>query len=126
MTNYLITGANSDIGVACIQKIIDSGDSVIAIHRKLGSKLTSISKKNPSSIELYKLDFSDSKQVDNLLYLVEERKNEVDSFIALASLREETPYENFSRKDLMKHFEVNVVPSVFIVQKLGESMSQRK
>ena len=25
----------------------------------------------------------------------------------------------------MKHFEVNVVPTVFIVQKLGESMSQR-
>ena len=57
--------------------------------------------------------------------LVEERKNEIDSFIALAALREEIPYEKTSRKDLMKHFEVNVVPTVFIVQKLGESMSQR-
>ena len=126
MTNYLITGANSDIGVACIQKIIDSGGSVIAVHRNLGSELTSISHKHPSSVELYKLDFSDYKQVDNLLYLVEERKNKVDSFIALAALREETPYEKLSRKDLMKHFEVNVVPTVFIVQKLGESMSQRE
>ena len=71
MTNYLITGANSDIGVACIQKIIDSGGSVIAVHRNLGSKLTSISHKHPSSVELYKLDFSDYKQVDNLLDLVE-------------------------------------------------------
>ena len=103
MTNYLITGANSDIGVACIQKIVDSGGSVIAVHRNLGSELTSISHKHPSSVELYKLDFSDYKQVDNLLYLVEDRKNEVDSFIALAALREETPYEKLSRKDLMKH-----------------------
>ena len=126
MTNYLITGANSDIGVACIKKIVDSGGSVIAVHRNLGSKLTSISHNHPSSVELYKLDFSDYKQVDNLLHLIEERKNEVDSFIALASLREEIPYENISRKNLMKHYEVNVVPTVFIVQQLGESMSQRK
>ena len=125
MTNYLITGANSDIGVAWIQKIVDSGGSVIAVHRNLGSKLASISHNYPSSVDLYKLDFSDYKQVDNLLYLVEERKNEVDSFISLAALREETPYEKISRIDLMKHFEVNVVPTVFIVQKLGESMSQR-
>ena len=125
MTNYLITGANSDIGVACIQKIVDSGGSVIAVHRNLGSKLTSICRKHPSKIELVKLDFSDDSQVDILLDLVEAKKTQTDSFIALAALREEIPYGKTSREDLMKHFEVNVVPTVFIVQKLGESMSQR-
>ena len=125
MTNFLITGANSDIGVACIQKIVASGGSVIAVHRTLGSKLISICRKYPSKIELVKLDFSDDSQVNSLLDLVEEKKTQTDSFIALAALREEIPYGKTSREDLMKHFEVNVVPTVFIVQKLGESMSQK-
>jgi NAD(P)-dependent dehydrogenase (short-subunit alcohol dehydrogenase family) len=125
MTNYLITGANSDIGVACINKILDYGGSVIATHRNLGSKLSSLSLKNPSSVELYNLDFSDQNQVGRLLDLVEERKSQIDSFISLAALREEIKYHKTSRQDLMKHFEVNVVPAVFIVQKLGESMAKR-
>ena len=86
MTNFLITGANSDIGVACIQKIVNSGDSVIAVHRNLGSKLSSICRKHPSKIELVKLDFSDDSQVDSLLDLVEAKKTQTDSFIALAAL----------------------------------------
>ncbi len=125
MANFLITGANSNIGVACIQNIVNSGGSVIAIHRKLGDELSSLCRKHPSKIELVKLDFTYHNQVDSLLDLVEVKKKEIDSFIALAALREEKPYEKTSRKDLMKHFEVNVVPTVFIVQKLGESMSQR-
>ena len=125
MTNFLITGANSDIGVACIQKIVNSGGYVIAVHRNLGSNLTSICRKHPSKIELVKLDFSDQEQVDSLLDLVEERKSQVDSFISLAALKEEIPYDETSREDLIKHFKVNVVPTVFVVQKLGESMSQK-
>ena len=125
MANFLITGANSDIGVACIQKIVDSGGSVIAIHRNYGDELTRLYGKYPSKIELIKLDFTYQNQVDSLLDLVEVKKNQVDSFIALAALREDIPYGKTSKEDLIRHFEVNVVPNVFIVQKLGESMSMR-
>ena len=125
MTNFLITGANSDIGVSCIQKILNSGGSVIALHRNLGSNLTRISRKHPSKIELINLDFTFDSQFDSLMDLVEGKKNQIDSFIALAALKEEIPYGKTSREDLLKHFKVNVIPTVFVVQKLGESMSQR-
>jgi len=125
MKIFLITGANSDIGVACIRKIVDSGDAVIAVHRRLGSNLSSLHSKYHSKIELVKFDFSNDSQIGGIIEFVEKRKNKIDSFISLAALREEIPYEETSRTDLIRHFQVNVVPNVFIVQKLGESMSQR-
>ena len=112
MTNFLITGANSDIGVSCIKKIVNFGDNVIAVHRNLGSKLKSIYRKHPSKIELVKLDFSKDKQVASLLDLVEERKIQIDSFISLTGLNEEIPYSEISREDLMKHFKVNVISAI--------------
>jgi 3-oxoacyl-[acyl-carrier protein] reductase len=126
MHTFLITGANSDIGIAVIRQILKSGGRVIGIHRSLSEDLSRIKKENQSSVELLEVDFLERRRVDWFLNEISNNRHDIDSLITLAALRVEIPYGELSRDQLVQHFEVNVVSPVLITQAVIKGMRKKK
>ena len=118
----LVTGANSDIGVEVCCQFLDKGYKVVAMVNRNSDNIEKLSNK---FIEIVKVDFSDT---NNLEYFIEnnsELLNTIDSFISLASIRKSINYGLINSSDLISHFKVNTIPTTLLVQNLGKSMSKK-
>ena len=118
----LVTGANSDIGVEVCSQFLDKGYKVVAMVNRNSDNIEKLSNK---FIEIVKVDFSDT---NNLEYFIENNRellNTIDSFISLASIRESINYGSINSHDLISHFKVNTIPTTLLIQNLGRSMSKK-
>jgi len=126
MRNIMITGASSDIGLACVNLSLSEGHIVHAVYRRNSDELNSLKEKYSANLKLLKVDFSTKSQVEILLNEINAQKERIDSYIGLAAVRENIEYNKINYDDLIKHFKVNVIPHVLIVRSLGEIMFKNK
>ena len=118
----LVTGANSDIGVEICRQFLDKGNKIVAIVNRNSGNL----KKLPNEfVEIVKVDFSNANNVEIFIDNNCELLDSIDIFISLASVRMSVNYGSIKSFDLISHFTVNTIPTILIVQYLGESMSRK-
>ena len=120
--NVLVTGANSDIGAKLCHYFLDNGDNVIAMVNTSSDNLEILSNRLS---EIVKLDFSNSDNVENFIKNRDELLSSIDIFISLASVRKSVNYGSISSSDLISHFTINTVPTILLIQYLGNSMSKK-
>jgi len=118
----LVTGANSEIGVSVCQQFLDTDNSVIAMVHRSNDRLESISS---SRLNIVKVDFSDHENIEKFIDENSELLDSVDVFISLASVRNSVNYGVINGSDLIHHFTVNSIPTILLVQYLGNSMSKK-
>jgi len=126
MRNIMITGASSDIGLACVNLSLSEGHKVHAVYRRNSDELNSLKEKYSANLKLLKVDFSTKNQVEKLLNEINVHKERIDSYIGLAAVRDNIEYNKINYDDLIRHFKVNVIPHVLIVRSLGKIMCQNK
>jgi len=118
----LVTGANSDIGAELCRYFLDNGDNVIAMINSSSDNLEELSNRLS---EIVKLDFSNSVNVENFIKNRDELLSSIDIFISLASVRKSVNYGSISSSDLISHFTINTIPTILLIQYLGNSMSKK-
>jgi NAD(P)-dependent dehydrogenase (short-subunit alcohol dehydrogenase family) len=118
----LVTGANSDIGAELCRYFLDNGDNVIAMVNRSSDNLAELSNRLS---EIVKLDFSNSVNVENFIKNRDELLSSIDIFISLASVRKSVNYGSISSSDLISHFTINTIPTILLIQYLGNSMSKK-
>ena len=126
MRNIMITGASSDIGLACVNLSLSEGHKVHAVYRRNSDELNSLKEKYSANLKLLKVDFSTKNQVEKLLNELNVHKERIDSYIGLAAVRDNIEYNKINYDDLIRHFKVNVIPHVLIVRSLGKIMCKNK
>ncbi len=120
----LVTGASSDIGISTIKKLLKDNKKVWAIYKKNEVKLAELKNNNKSNLILSKYDFSKENDLDMFMDEIDVKGNLIDSFISLAAIRDNIEYGKITKKDLHRHFQVNVIPVILIIQCLGKSMGK--
>ena len=122
--NYtvLITGANSEIGVEACHQYIDDGATVIAL---VHCDYDNLKQFPENSINIIKIDFSDSCNIENFIKNNNDLLNSVDIFISLASVRKPIEYSKINSADLLYHFSINTIPVILLTQFFGRSMSEK-
>jgi len=118
----LVTGANSDIGAELCHYFLDNGDNVIAMVNSSSDNLEKLSNRLS---EIVKLDFSNSVNVENFIKNRDELLSSIDIFISLASVRKSVNYGSISSSDLISQFTINTIPTILLIQYLGNSMSKK-
>ena len=118
----LVTGANSDIGAELCHYFLDNGDNVIAMVNSNSDNLEKLSNRLS---EIVKLDFSNSVNVEKFIKNRDELLSSIDIFISLASVRKSVNYGSISSSDLISQFTINTIPTILLIQYLGNSMSKK-
>ena len=118
----LVTGANSDIGAELCHYFLDNGDNVIAMVNSSSDNLEKLSNRLS---EIVKLDFSNSVNVEKFIKNRDELLSSIDIFISLASVRKSVNYGSISSSDLISQFTINTIPTILLIQYLGNSMSKK-
>jgi len=118
----LVTGANSGIGVEVCKLFLKKGMKIIAM---VHSSSENIEKLSNESISILKVDFSDVSNVEIFIKNSGDLLDSVDIFISLASVRKSINYGSINSSDLIFHFTVNTIPTVLLIQYLGNSMSEK-
>jgi NAD(P)-dependent dehydrogenase (short-subunit alcohol dehydrogenase family) len=126
MKTVMITGATSDIGLACVENSLLSEQKVCAVFRKETNELGLLKENHKDNLELLKVDFLEKIQVENLLNKMVSGEKSIDSYIGLTAVRDNIDFVDICYDDLMKHFKVNVIPNTLIIKVLGQLMSQKK
>ena len=121
----LITGANSDIGIAVCRRYLADKYRVIAHYRNDVSELDRLQKEMATRLIPYQADFADSKAVEQMLASDPALFNATDVLINMAALREPVAFSDVTPDDLLRHFTVNVIPMVMLMQRLVPSMMER-
>ena len=109
----LVTGSSGSIGRKTTELLLSKGFIVVGIVRKKSND--KIRNKNYSSFEL---DFS---VIDNLVH---DLKNifaihsDIDGFISCSGYGDFRKIENFSTKDILKIFNVNIISQIIISSEL--------
>ena len=121
----LITGANSDIGIAVCRRYLADGYRVIAHYRNDVSELDRLQEETTGRLITCRADFADPKAVEQMLASEQALFNATDVLINMAALREPVSFSDLTPDDLLRHFTVNVIPMVMLMQRLGPRMAER-
>ena len=122
MRTFLVTGASSDIGKACIEWLKRNEHKCIAL---LNSNNEDEIERDDGFSTFIKCDLRD---VENLRRLVRVMMAEtaIDGFISLAAINKPSRYRDTSLVQLEEHLKVNALAPVVITQCLVDSMKEKK
>ena len=121
----LITGANSDIGIAVCKRYLADKYRVIAHYRNDVSELDRLREEMGARLIPCRADFADPKAVEQMLAADPDLFNATDVLINMAAFRDRIAFSDVTPGDLLCHFTVNVIPMVMLMQHLGPCMAER-
>ncbi len=121
----LITGANSDIGLAVCRRYLAAGYHVVAHYRSDVTEFHQLQKDMGNRVIAYQADFADPEAAEQMLASDPGLFNATDVLINMAALRDPVTFSNVTPDDLLRHFCVNVIPTVMLMKWLGPRMVER-
>lgn len=115
MKNVIITGASSGIGASLAQKYVNEGFKVFAFARSY-EKLKNLKSqvKHPEYLQIVKCDIT----VDDIASSTVLDQIEVDILIHNAGFLVNKPFEEISKDELLKVYDINVLSPFLQTQKL--------
>ncbi|KAA1470145.1 NAD-P-binding protein [Dentipellis sp. KUC8613] len=119
---WLITGANSGLGLALAEYALSQGDHVIATARNVSKLPTSVKAADPLQLDM---DWSqDEIKAAGLKALA--IHGHIDILVNMAGYGLESPVEEMRAKDLERQFQTNLFAPIYLTQALLPSFRARK
>jgi 3-hydroxybutyrate dehydrogenase len=126
----LVTGSSSGIGLAFVEKLAESGYSIIIHGLEPVDKLLALGEKLKSNrnieVEIASLDLSDLEQLECFLATLESKKIEPEILINNAGFQFVSPVESFPIATWKKMLDVHLTAPFFLIQKTLPKMRQKK
>lgn len=131
--NAIITGASGFLGSVFIDALLELKYSLILVDKNI-SKLKKINK-NKSNIHLYKVDLSNSSEINNFYNKIEKKFKKIDVLINSASIdakpnfakkKKNFTLENLSEKQWDREININLKSVFLLSRKIGNLMSYYK
>jgi len=120
----LILGASSDIGIEIVENYLKNNYIVYGHYNKNSNQLKNI-KKNNKNLFLYKFNFLKSeKEIHKFLNKREFKDSDI--FINASAFVKSVEYRNVDTNVLFNSFKVNLLPNIFLTQRLGNLMYKKK
>jgi len=120
----LILGASSDIGLVLCRLYLEQGHDVIAHYRTLRPELTKLCDAE-DNLQTMKIDFADSKALENALKNQHELLTSVDIFVNLAAELSKVSFESATAEIIMSTLQSNLLPGLLFMQTIGLEMQKR-
>src|SRR3954447_11041747 len=111
----VITGGNSGIGLATVQRFVSEGAYVFITGRRQ-SELDATVKQIGKNVTGVQGDVSNLADLDRLYAAVKEQKGSIDILFANAGIAELAPLEAITEAHFDKTFGINVKGVLFTVQ----------
>ncbi|TFY70245.1 hypothetical protein EVG20_g2751 [Dentipellis fragilis] len=119
---WLITGANSGLGLALAEYALSQGDHVIAAARSVSKLPASVKAADPLQLDM---DWSqDEIKAAGLKALA--IHGHIDILVNMAGYGLESPVEEMKAKDLERQFQTNLFAPIYLTQALLPSFRARK
>jgi NAD(P)-dependent dehydrogenase (short-subunit alcohol dehydrogenase family) len=118
----LITGGNSGIGLATAQRFVTEGAFVFITGRRQ-AELDKAVAEIGHDVAALQGDVSNVDDLDRIIATIREQKGRLDIVFANAGIAETAPLGSITRASFAKVFDINVMGTLFTVQKALPLMS---
>ncbi len=124
---YLITGADSDVGIALIERLYKDGDLFIVQGLQSMESLGALCKKYGSAIKTYSVDLTDEKSVQIFINTVSELHPTPTHFVHFPALRvQNVKFKKFDEERFEKDLSVQLKSAVKICKHFVPLMAKNK
>ena len=125
MKEVVITGASSGIGQAISQEFSAQGWKTHLLARNI-DKLKSVQKTLPNESEIYSVDLSDVKSIENVVRELEERKANISAIVNNAGIFKATRFDLEPQDSWTWHFATNLFGPVQLTRLLWPHLLKNK
>lgn len=119
---WLITGANSGLGLALAEHVLSQGDKVIATARNIAKLPASLDTASPLQLDLN----SSPAEIKAVGLKALEIHGHVDVLVNMAGYGLESPVEELDPTELVAQFQTNFFSAIYLIQALLPSFRSRK
>jgi NAD(P)-dependent dehydrogenase (short-subunit alcohol dehydrogenase family) len=123
----LITGSNRGIGLGLVAEAINRGFNVLATCRNpdRAEKLNTFASRNPSRLQITKLDVTSDKSIDDLKRRLKLNGDKLDVIINNAGVYEKSErLGSLNRESLRNVFNLNTISPIMLIQALLSQINQ--
>jgi 3-oxoacyl-[acyl-carrier protein] reductase len=125
MSNILVTGGASGLGKEIVKAFLRNGDNVIFTSHITKASNDELDMIGSNYIEV-KTDLSSEKDINNLVDIAYDEFGSIDVLINNASIELENSFENKTKDDFIKTFEVNTIAPFLLSRLVGKRMYDSK
>lgn len=121
----LITGANSDIGIALARRYLAEGWRVLAQFRSDNAAFDALRAEAGASLVARRADFAEAEAADTLVDAEPDLFLANDALVHLAASREVIPFAEVDAAAMIRHFTVAAVSGFLLMRRLAPAMAER-
>lgn len=120
-----ITGASSDIGLAISRQYLSEGWEILAHYRTMRPELELMAEQNSDTVELIKMDFLDSANLESLVCAYRDKFLACDVLVNCAAILNPLRFSEVTVSNIIEHFSVNVLPGLLLMRDMAPAMASR-
>lgn len=124
MSQVLVTGASSDIGIEVCRRYLAEGFQIVGLYNTGQDTFFDLMESSENATSL-KVNFTDSSALDAALDEHSALLSASDVLINAAARWEATPYEELSADKILTLLKINLLPGVILTATLGPKMAAR-
>ena len=125
MSNILVTGGAKGLGKEIVKAFLKNGDNVVFTSHKSVINTDELDVIGGNYIEV-KTDLSKEEDINKLVDIAYDEFGSVDILINNASIELESDFENKTKEDFMKTYEINTVAPFLLSRLIGKRMYDNK
>ncbi|WP_395616643.1 SDR family NAD(P)-dependent oxidoreductase [Aquirufa sp.] len=114
--NYIVTGANSGIGLATCEKLLEKGNSVLGICRDISKADRLIKKFGNGSLKMVPFDLTDLEHIEFQINNFTIAHGKLDGLVHCAGIEETIPLTIYSSEKVEKIFKINVFTTIELLR----------
>jgi 3-oxoacyl-[acyl-carrier protein] reductase len=121
-----IIGASSDIGLAVCRHYLAEGWDVLAHYRSMRPELEQLAEQNPGTVELLRMDFADTANLESTLAKHQDKYLACDSMINCVATLNPLRFSDITSSNILEHFSVNTLPGLLLMRDMVPEMAKRE
>jgi len=106
MKSYIVTGATSGMGEACLRKLVGEGAFVIAVGRNR-EKLSELKREFSDNVETVNYDLDNLDDIESIFEVCKKQEIKLDGMIYCAGMDELRPVKSINVDSMQKLMRVN-------------------
>ncbi|MDP1773825.1 MAG: SDR family oxidoreductase [Methylobacter sp.] len=120
-----VIGASSDIGLAVCRYYLSEGWDVLAHYRTMRPELAELAEQNSGAIELLRIDFADTANLERILAKFKDQYLACDSMINCVATLNPLKFSDITANNILEHFSVNTLPGLLLMRDMVPAMAKR-